>query len=769
MKRITVISLALTLFLGIAYAQPKYPVLTRSPSQGESINQLPAEYMPVIGVWNMRERELEPEGYKRTLDQASMHSPLNLLIPFLRFHDKEVVDDVIYNAVKQAAEYAVQNNLALVPDLDVRSARRAFQSQYPDELQELLRVQELSLPEKGVAETSVTSIPNLSDHYSGGRIPKYNSLKSSLLRVYSYRGTSEGIEPETLKDITEECSLIYSSEDSVRISIPASDGNRTHASVMVAFTLFYPDIFAPHLMEFQRKLIRQYADVPLAGVCKDEWGFPPYFPRYAIEGTHDFWYSAPRALAYAEKTGGRDLLEDCLLMAKGFRGKEVERQVAINHFREMSLQRNVALEAGFYDAVKEVFGPDAAVTVHPTWWPYPDRQEMKKNGLDWWAVKRDWAQTDEIVPFGARTALCKKWGSPIWYNMYYTRVFSDQVWSSALAGGRLDYLGFQRLYNPDLMRAETRIRLLNTISHSPLDCPVAVIFGHAAAMNWAGPHFDDVGMPLINLFWNTGFPADLIPTSEIDNGSLKIDEDGWICYGSQRYAAVILYHPEFEKKSTSEFFLKAGSSPTAMFRIGEWTTDFYGEPADGNTLLPNTMIVEDDYRNAYLKIMEVLKDQGISAQTPATEDLDETYYSLRDFDQVSKFPPTTGFCRLIDGTVIHVAGTHDVSGDPIRTEFKIKNHPVSIDAVGVAAVRLDDKGDLQALCAGSLKSFKTGNFEINLDERMDLALWMDDEGQWKGIIQGWQGAIPEELKKITDNWERLNLPEPPENQPSPFN
>ncbi len=744
------------------YAQPKYPVLKKSSSQNKIINQLSEEYMPVIGVWNMVESELEPEGFKQTLDKASMNSPFNLLIPFLRFPDKEVTDGVIHNAVKMAAGYAIEKNLALVPDLDLRNARRAFQRKYPDEMQQLLRIRETKLSENSGTEVSVISIKNLSDHYCNGPIPKYDAIESSLLRVYSYSRTEDAIDPKSLIEITGNCELIYSANDSVRIRIPRANDGRSYASVMVSFTIFYPDVFAPHLMKFQRDIIRQYADIPLAGVCKDEWGFPPYFPRYANENTYDFWYSASRAKDYAERTDGRELLSNCLLMALGFKGQQVDRQVAINHFKEGVLQRNIALESDFYDAVKEVFGPDAVVTVHPTWWPYPDLNEMRKNGLDWWAVKRDWAQTDEIVPFGARTALSKKWDSPVWYHMYYTNILSDQVWSSVLAGGRINYLSFQTLCNPKIMRAENRIRLLNAISKSQLDCPVAVIFGHPAAMNQAVPYFNDVGMNLVNLLWNAGYPADLIPTSEIENGSLQVDEDGWIRYGNQRYAAVVLYHPEFEKLSTSGFFLKAGDVQTAMFRIGNWTRDFNGKPVDAGKLLPETMIVSKDYRDAYVNITEVLKDQDIAVQTPATENLDSRYFKLRDFNEVSKFPPTTGFCRLIDGTIICIAGTNDISGDPIQKEFKVGEYTVSFDAVGIAAVRLDEKGNPEALAGGSLKFFKCGNFEINLDERLDIALWLDDEGQWKGIIQGLDGEIPQALVGITDNWQRINLPVPPE-------
>jgi hypothetical protein len=87
----------------------------------------------------------------------------------------------------------------------------------------------------------------------------------------------------------------------------------------------------------------------------------------------------------------------------------------------------------------------------------------------------------------------------------------------------------------------------------------------------------------------------------------------------------------------------------------------------------------------------------------------------------------------------------------------------------VAAVRLDGNGEVQALAAGSLKFFKAGDFEINLDERLDIALWIDENGQWKGLIQGLKGEIPAVLRRITGNWEQVGLPEPPANRAGQFN
>ena len=55
----------------------------------------------------------------------------------------------------------VKNNIGLLPDLDVRSARRAFNKKYPGEQQQMLRLKEVTLSENGMAETLVTSIKDL--------------------------------------------------------------------------------------------------------------------------------------------------------------------------------------------------------------------------------------------------------------------------------------------------------------------------------------------------------------------------------------------------------------------------------------------------------------------------------------------------------------------------------------------------------------------------------------------------------------------------------
>lgn len=772
-KKHKIILIVLCVFLGCqSNRQPvKYPMhITTLKNMPEVSNQISNKYMPVIGVWGWRTKDLQNDEYKESIDQISKNSPFNLIILFLRFPDKEIIDKKVHDQVKLATEYALQQNIAFVADIDVRQARQTFKELYPKDLQQMLRIKEISLSSINSVTTTIQSI-DLSDHYSGGEIINHIPLNSELLRVYSYSLTDNEIDTKTIREITDKCIVNYSSKDSIIVTIPNSTNSNTTASVMCSFTHLYPDIFSPNLVKFQQKIIKDYGDIPLAGVCKDEWGFPPYqnfvfnpYPDSYRTDIDDFWFSNSMAQVYSENTNGRDILFDFLLMSKEMVGKESERMMSINTFNEMVFKRNSDLETDFYQTVKETFGPDAAVTVHPTWWPYPESFEYIKNGLDWWRAKRDWAQTDEIVPFAVRTALSKKWNSPVWYNMYYQKGdLAEQMWSSVLAGGRICYLSYPLLFDSKLMRAENRIRLLNYITESQLDSPVAVIFGHTSTMNWGREYYDDVGMELIDSLWHRGYPADLIPTSEIDNGSLYIDKNGNICYGSQKYEAVVLYHPEFEKNTTFEFFNKAIKGDTKMFIIGNWTQNFNGEPINGNGLLPSVMTPYSSIDEIIPKLLETLERKHVFKHSSATYIISDKFKYLADFNHKSFAPATTGYCKLIDGTIIHTAGTNDVSGDTLKLNYEINGQNIEIDAIGVSAVRLDDQNNLEALVAGELKHFKTKDFQLNLDERVDLALWINNNGKWEGVIQQKKQTIPNELLAITQNWTLLNLPEPTSN------
>ncbi len=714
---------------------------------------------PGIGCWFWTAEEFKPDGFKRFIDLHEKHSSFKLLTTSIRC-PAEVSDSTVHDQIKAAAGYARKHDMGIVMDLEAPFARIEFARIYPDELQGVVQLREVKMKVFGEVDISVES-PSFGNYgfYKKG----FDSVDGSLVRVYTYFSGTDGI--ESVDDITSQCKVELTNTRNVKVMVPckARDKGRT-ACVMALFHLFTPDIFAPHLPLFERNLLKQYADVPLAGTCKDEWGF---IPSGGVSAPNDLWYSKFTEEEYIRRRPGHDLIRDILLMSKGEKGKDSERAAAINHYMEMFWQRNAEIETLFYVASKDVFGKKTMVGTHPTWWPYPGSAEVFKNGLDWWAVRRDLAQTDESTPFCVRTALAKKLYSPLWYNMYYApsiQPYEEELWRDALTGGRIN---FHPLF-PDqmnnlssnlmpvagkLLRADCRVRLLNYISTAPIDCPVAVVFSHPNVTNWYSPNFGDAGVSVCDRLWQDGYYADLIPSSEIAAGALKLSEDGHIQYGPQKYAAVVFYQPQYERPMIGEFFRKASDAgKTKLYRIGDWTMDFEGNTVDAQKVLPKDMIMADQ-AGCVQDILAQLKKSGVSPHTPCT------MHSSGGFP-ASMMPKPSGQCRLLDGTVILASGEKDVLGDPIRKTIKVGVHEVSFDAVGVAAVRLASNGKLEALAAGALKSFYGGGLAIELPEPVDIALWRDKKGRWQGIIQGWEGPIPPSLSAITKNWQRLAVPEP---------
>jgi hypothetical protein len=704
---------------------------------------------PAIGCWFPMDRDFQPEGYKQFFDLYAKHSPIKLLTTSIRCK-RWMTDPQVHDQMKAAAEYARSLGMGIVLELDWPFARPAFVEKYPDELQGVVGVCEAPLKTTGAVELSRAP---LNAHYfwdSKG----YVSVTGQVLRVWSYRAGPEGA--EAVEDITARALVVQANAQSVKVSIPclAADEGR-HVCLMALFYMYQPDLFAPHLTSFDHDVLRQYADVPLAGVCKDEGGF---VPSESFAFPDNLWFSPFLAKAYAERRPSHDLTRDLLLMSKGEKGRKAERAAAINHYMELFWKRNAEIETEYYHAIKSVFGKETMVGTHPTWQPLPCQQEVVRNGLDWWGVTRDLAQTDEVAPYGVRTALAKKWHSPLWYNMYYAgsvKPYESELWANVLGGGRINWHPLWPFTPLDkvnyslppvagkLWRADCRIRLLNYISTRPVDCPVAIVFSHPRACNWAEPGFGDSGWGLCDDLWNEGYYADLIPSSEIASGSLKVSEDGYVQYGPQKYALAVFYHPQYERPMAGAFFRQAAATgKTLLYRTGDWTMDFDGNPVEVKTMLPAQMMELAGSASACgPAIISRLKAAGLEPQTGG-----RGHQRLR------------GQCRLLDGTVILASGEKDVMGDPIQKTLNVDGHEVAFDAVGVAAVRLDKDGKLEALAAGGLKRFAVGKTKIELPQRADVALWKDTKGVWQGVLQDYEGEVPADLKAITAHWLRLAVP-----------
>jgi len=236
--------------------------------EASASHRVPPNVLPVLGCWFWTETEFQPGGYRDFLDKVAAHSSYDLLTTSIRAPLKEVTDDDVRAQIAEATAYARKLGLGVAMDLDVRLARKAFQTAYPDELQEMLRLREFELRDAGEV-TALIASSDLGDHYTF-RTTHYVPLSERLLRVYTYVLGPNGIDAGTVEDITAKgAKVLAATAREVRVAIPCGEATKGwKACVVAAFTHFTPDVFAPHLLEFQRAILRRYADCGLAGACK---------------------------------------------------------------------------------------------------------------------------------------------------------------------------------------------------------------------------------------------------------------------------------------------------------------------------------------------------------------------------------------------------------------------------------------------------------------------------------------------------------------------
>lgn len=693
-------------------------------------HRLPAQLPPEIYAWFWTGETFQPGGASAFLDLVSRESNYNFLTTSLRTPARESVTREVHDHIRQAVLEAHRRGLRVAFDLDPRLARRAFEQAHPDQLQWMLRIRRYPV----ATREALIPATILEDHMTWPNA-EYDRLSGKLMRAWLIHNGAVTRMGDGVRAIEE-------SGRQVRIAIqPGTGSPGDEVAIAAAFKYRTPDVFAPSLQAFQESIFQLYSDVPLDGAMKDEWGFPPTRGKGGKDG--DFWYSPALAAAW-RGAGGGDLVDDCLLMYSGLGGSLEQRLGAINRLMRMTLERNTAIERHFYATAKRTFGADAFVGTHATWGIWPEG-DIFKNGCDWWQATRDYGQTDEDWPMPVRTALAKKMGKPVWFNQYYNRdlePYFAELWRNAANGGRINMhpqfpgeislngLG-PLLTNPKMRRALSRIRLLNYFAAAPIDSPVAVVFGHAAAVNWVGPHFTDFGIEVADQLGSAGYRADVIPSTEITNGSLRMADRG-VVYGAQHYRALVFLNPEYEPESTFEFLRRAARTNTRTYCRGQAHRTF------------------DGVRRAGSELPGVLEFQSAAQVASA---LDGAYRPHR-------IPPTLS--RLTDGSCVLVGGRDDPAGDPLAETFYCGATRIAFQATGVFAIRLNARKQIDRLAASDLRSLVIEDTSYTFPRAIDLAIWHDSNGRWQGVVQGGDPPPPP-LGNWVEHWQRLDLAPPGRN------
>ena len=515
------------------------------------------------------------------IDDMCERAGMDTIFVGLHWIERRLCDPEMIKALRFCADRLHAKNRRLVAEVCPRNEGAAFYECYPDEGRAYLTTStEVLLDENGAASVFIAaeSIPHYWRMADG--LPMKVIAAFLLQSCENYRFEGAAVRGDSFAELVPE-------NGGVVLQVSAgSDFSGYTAVVFAGHPQTIPDLASPRLSEFYRSQLEQMAAAGLDGVMSDEWGYDVAFrveerpdtpEKSELYFEHITW-SAELARGYAG-----DMTDDLLYMFYTKNGEESRSLRAVNSYHRVLRAVMRQNDEDMYAITKEILGQDAFYGVHPTWWgsSYLQNFEGFKNGFYWWEAKRDVAQTDEMVLTCIRTALSHKWGSPVCYNMWYSMGTRDintyyrETWNNIRFGGRTHYLGYEcpnesvvlELKPEGLLESiesmDRLVRRLDNVQKTAPDCRVLVVFGIQNALNWAyGEGFAPPWYPRHEVLYPVlecadklfdKFLCDLVPTSEIENGSLTI-EGGRARYGTQSYDAVVLLAPDSMAKSVFPFF-----------------------------------------------------------------------------------------------------------------------------------------------------------------------------------------------------------------------
>ncbi len=610
---------------------------------------------------------------------------------FLGLHwiKRRLDDEKLLYTLKLCSSELHKLGRKLVIEVCPRNEGASFYEQYTEKTAFLTTATEVTLDERGQGQLvmDTSAVP----HYWRIADCKKPVLLSSFLLE----------KREEHKFKTNSC---FRADQSVRLNAldeshtfiemdAGSEAAGKTAVVFIGIPQAIPDLASEHFPEFYSHLLDKVKDVGIDGVMSDEWGYdviigveketgeaePLKKPKLFMEHVT---YSDNFAGYYKELTG-EHLLDDLMYFyyeEEGNRQKSIQKVNAYHKIFRKIMREN---DESMYRLAKSKLGKDTFYGVHPTWWGnnYLQNFEGFKNGYYWWEAIRDIAQTDEIVIMPIRTSLTHKWGSSYWYNMWYSmgtrdiKTYYKETWNNVRFGGRTHYLSYECPNETVVLELKPQgllerieemdavVRTMDAHQMASPDCRVLILYGMENSLNWF--YNDQAASPwyprhkILSAVLECAdqifkhFMCDLVPTSEIENGSLIVT-DGKVKYGTQDYDAVILLAPDSLNSSFFAFLSELDAS--RLIVAGE-----AHEYDNGQELMDSDLkLLEKGVR-----IKELYSPEKIVSQ-------------LKQWD-VSPNRFENG-CVLQDGTLIFTADGNDALHNPLSVHERF--HDLVIDFEG---------------------------------------------------------------------------------------
>lgn len=527
-------------------------------------------------------------------------------------------DKKLKSLLRVTAEMLQASGKSLWLDVDPRGEAEDFLQRYPEKENQFLCFYETELDDSGEGVIKIPYTKNSKSSIKVGNAWVLQKIDSCNFADGSL---------QTVKPTIEE------GENELIVSLN-TDAKYAGLTFIVVVTLDTGriDLFSQECIEYAKEMITYFADLPICGMATDEWGLGAFCDiENGVWVCKKFSFSNDFRMEF-EKKYGINFFENAIYMAYKSTQTEQISNTFISNYLALIRENLCRSNDAYYDAVKQAIGQDALIGAHPTFWgdAYDYTFDAIANGLHWWEMKRDIAQTDEEVIMPIRLAMSRKFGDGVWYNMWYgmksphLMTFYAEAWKDLRFCGKVHYLGWDTKYEPwhcffkypngeieQVNAMEGKIEEAFAHITSVPDSSVLIVFGIDAVTNWlknfhqakivrAKGRFTKALMLAQGVF--NACNCDMVPSSEIENGSVKI-ENGKAVYGNQAYEAVIFVYPEDLPQKTENFVREYARIGT-LIAIGDGAEE-YPEAYKSCKELPQAYHVIDWLRNAKVNFHRV--------------------------------------------------------------------------------------------------------------------------------------------------------------------
>jgi len=697
----------------------------------QHVDRMPNTANPELLYWFINPKELADENYVHDLEQVAADGTFDFVFLTARngadFYDYAKMHPVLQDLVSRAHAKGIRVGLQLW----AKSTGMA-----PDQLQGIVTEKELTLDAQGradcVSRMRGVRMSKPVEHMDepGDAHPQTAAVRSELLRVYAFRKTAEGVYvPGSVVDLT--AKALSNSPDKASVSVQIDGGAALAGYTVYVMTLHYtafPDMFSSFMPDAFRATFEAYKDIGFDGSALDEFRYLT-IGRGTKEDFRERMYS-PNMAKYFQEHTGKELARTLFDMRYAPADDPAPRVWAIDHYFDTLRQGPLRVEQQFAADTTAIFGPKAFHGIHDTFHNSLDSDEVWQTGVNWWAIPRDYGQTDEHTPMTTRLGIGMAHEKPVEYNQFYTKTvhpFLEEGMEDARYNVRVHYhaLNDAQGWGLDLRNVELRkgiaavedkVRLLNQFDAPRPAMNVLYIFGFPSLTNWLQPggvrnewdvngalHAEEKAVE----GWKAGYRGPLAPSYLIDDGKITADGKGGVLYGGHRFTAVVYLGPEYATETALQLMERFTAGGGKLLLDGTADRD-----VDGRSIGPRFAKVE-------------AKAVGTKFDVDAMAKLGAPKLGMEDG------------ALYEDGSVVLTDLDSLLTGTPKAFSVRMGAHTMSGSYVGLLALRTDAAGNVVKLAGGGVKEIdRDGTPIVQLGVPADIVLKRRADGSYSASVVG---------------------------------